>query len=236
MEQSSVRSPSSTTSKSASLSEYAELFDAKITSIPDVARAELYQTQLEQDIGNQAIMNDRIQFHDFQRYRGIIDIDGHSWSGRFGSLLCLNSVILKVEPTYVEYFYARLPSRNNRRNHTNHIDDNDNDELQAWKHYIPIRADFSNLEEMAEYVIDPAHDDVLQYIVQNANAWCQQNMISSTITKDMLDVWDRYVELLNVNNIQWTEQHWTDDVQAAVLNDHHLNMVPLDLSDDLMQL
>jgi len=29
-------------------------------------------------------------------YRAIIDIDGNNWSSRFASLLCTNSVIIKV--------------------------------------------------------------------------------------------------------------------------------------------
>ena len=83
---------------------------------------------------------------------------------------------------------------------------------------------------MAEYVLDRANDDILQNIVRNANNWCRNNMIHSTIASDMLDVWDRYVELLNVNNVHWAEQYWSEDIQAAILSDRNLNMVPLDIS------
>ena len=152
-----------------------------------------------------------------QWYRGVIDIDGHSWSGRFGSLLCMNSVVMKVDPSWVEYFYARRQSGNN-------------DELQAWKHYIPIRADFSNLEEMTEYVLDPANDEVLQEIVLQANSWCRQNMMISRIVTDMLDVWDRYVQLLNINNDRWLEQ-WNDRVQTSILENPNLLMDVLDISN-----
>ena len=135
-------------------------------------------------------------------------------------------MVLKIDPSYVEYFYARQSK--SKRN----VDGNDdgNNDLRAWKHYIPIRADFSNIEEMAEYVLDLTNDDVLQDIVRNANDWCRNNMIHSTIASDMLDVWDRYVELLNINDIHWTEQYWTEDIQAAILDDRNLNMVPLDIS------
>ena len=216
-------------------STYQEIFDAKITHIPGMMRTRLYQKQLEHDIGSQSLAHDKIGFRDFQKYRGVIDIDGHSWSGRFGSLLCLNSVVLKVDPEFVEYFYARQSHRRNNgrksdNSNNNHGENNNNNELRAWKHYIPIRSDFSNIEEMAEYVLDPANDDTLQEIVQNANEWCRQNMITSTIANDMLDVWDRYVELLNINNDHWTEQFWTEDVQAAILKDGNLDMVPLHIS------
>ena len=104
-------------SLSAQESDYQEIFDAKVTAMYGEKKV-LYQKQFEQDIG-QSIVHSNIQFNDFQQYRGIIDIDGHSWSGRFGSLLCLNSVVLKIDPSYVEYFYAR--QRNSKRN----VDGND---------------------------------------------------------------------------------------------------------------
>ena len=71
---------------------------------------------------------------------------------------------------------------------------------------------------------------LLQDIVRNANDWCRNNMIHSTIANDMLDVWDRYVELLNINDVHWAEQYWTEDIQASTLTDHNLNMIPLDIS------
>lgn len=37
-----------------------------------------------------------IEFKDFMMYRAVIDIDGNSWSSRFGELLCMNSVVIKV--------------------------------------------------------------------------------------------------------------------------------------------
>ena len=85
---------------------------------------------------------------------------------------------------------------------------------------------------MAEYVLNPVNDETLQEIVHNGNDWCRQNMITSTIMNDMLDVWDRYVELLNINNNNWSEQYWTEDIQeSSIMNDSHLNMVLLNVSD-----
>lgn len=46
----------------------------------------------------------RMDQDDFQRYMAIIDIDGNAWSARLGKLLCFNSVVIKVEPTYVGYW------------------------------------------------------------------------------------------------------------------------------------
>jgi hypothetical protein len=37
-----------------------------------------------------------MEFNDFMKSRAILDLDGNAWSGRFGTILCLNSVVIKV--------------------------------------------------------------------------------------------------------------------------------------------
>jgi hypothetical protein len=133
---------------------------------------------------------------DFQLYRGILDMDGNSWSMRFGRLLCFNSVVLKVEPTWVEYFY--------------HKDSwfRGEPKLQPWVHYIPVKADLSDLVELSEFVVDPANDEFLQNMVSSATAWCQRNMVKRQIGIDMLNIWERYLQLISVNNPNWIEELW----------------------------
>ena len=128
---------------------------------------------------------------DFQRYRGILDMDGNSWSIRFGRLLCYNSVILKVEPTWVEYFYYK-----------------DEPKLQPWVHYIPVKADLSDLVELSEFVADPANDEFLQTMVMSANTWCRRNMSKQRIASDMLNIWERYLQLITTNNPNWIQELW----------------------------
>eukprot|EP00978_Attheya_sp_CCMP212_P020840 scaffold60199_cov103-Attheya_sp.AAC.1 len=69
-------------------------------------------------------MKGKIPFDDFQKYLAIVDVDGNSWSGRFSQLLCMNSVVLKVEPEFADYF---MP------------------ELQPWVHYIPVHLNSTDL-------------------------------------------------------------------------------------------
>jgi hypothetical protein len=38
----------------------------------------------------------RMPFEEQMTYKAIIDIDGNNWSSRFASLLCTNSVVIKV--------------------------------------------------------------------------------------------------------------------------------------------
>ena len=37
-----------------------------------------------------------VPMEEFMKYRAIIDIDGNGWSSRYGELLCMNSVVIKV--------------------------------------------------------------------------------------------------------------------------------------------
>jgi hypothetical protein len=72
---------------------YPELLDAAFTE------ANQYKQMYPEEwvkLVNNSRFGDWIGFHDFQKYRAVLDIDGNSWSDRFGNLLCTNSVVIKV--------------------------------------------------------------------------------------------------------------------------------------------
>ena len=117
---------------------------------------------------------------DFQNYLGILDIDGNAWSSRFGQLLCYNSVVLKVEAAYAEHFYK---------------------DLVAWRHYVPIRADFSDLLPTIKHILD--HESTVQTIASNARAWCRSHMVLDRLEEDLLDVWEGYAAMLDRGNYNW---------------------------------
>ncbi len=50
----------------------------------------------EEELRNQTVLTDRIEFNDQMRFKAILDIDGNNWSARFPKLLCTNSVVIKV--------------------------------------------------------------------------------------------------------------------------------------------
>jgi hypothetical protein len=92
----------------------------------------------------------------FMKYRAIFDLDGNFWSQRFGTLLCSNSVILKVEPQWVDYFHFTL---------------------EPWKHYIPVKGDLSDLVEQVKFVVADENEWTVRNIVANANLWCATQMV-----------------------------------------------------------
>lgn len=152
---------------------------------------------------------------DFQKYRGVLDMDGNSWSARFGALLCYNSVVLKVEPSWVDYFHYKR-------------DSSGRPELLPWKHFIPVKADLSDLVEQASFVVDPANDEFLTNVVAEANAWCRRSMVQQSVASDILDIWERYVRLLDIANPRWNqEEQWRSAKEAIFAPDSPLDMILL---------
>jgi hypothetical protein len=112
---------------------------------------------------------------DFQRYKAILDIDGNAWSARLGKLLCYNSVVIKVESSYVGYWEK---------------------ELKPWIHYIPVEADFSDLEKTVRYVMDPENAKQIQQVIKNSQAFCRTKLTMEQYTVDLLWTLLAYRELL----------------------------------------
>jgi hypothetical protein len=157
-----------------------DLFDIGLTSIP--SRHDHLQLNVSQVGG---LVSPLKPMEAFQRYIGILDIDGNSWSSRFGALLCYNSVVLKVEPAYVDYFHPTL---------------------QPWKHYVPVQRDLSDLEQQAAFCTDADNQAAVRQIVATANDWCRQHMAWTSIAESVLDIWEAYVKLLYAADDNWTEE------------------------------
>lgn len=121
----------------------------------------------------------------FQKYRAILDMDGNSWSSRFSDLLCFNSVVVKVEPQFVEYFHA---------------------ELKPWVHYIPVRYDLSDLNAQAAWALDGANDAAVRAIVAAANQWCSTRLLPDELARDVLDLWETYAGRLYRADPNWQEK------------------------------
>jgi len=136
-----------------------------------------------------------MQMKDYQKYMAIIDIDGNSWSSRFADLLCMNSVVIKVEPNWMDYFYM---------------------ELQPWKHYVPVHANMSNLVEVVTMATsdDPEIQKQMQQIVHNANVWCRSKMTAPQLSIDMIWIMIYYVEMLKKEDshsakfTRWKKSRW----------------------------
>ena len=124
-------------------------------------------------------------------YSTVIDIDANGSSSRFGPLLCMNSVVIKVNPKFGSYW---------------------NGEVQPWRHYIPVDAELRNIEKQVMHVINERNSKQLQQIVKNANDWCRRKMTWEQHTLDFLWTLLDYAELLD-NSPRFREK-WTGDYHA----------------------
>jgi Glycosyl transferase family 90 len=160
------------------------MYDVGLTSIsPQIAEKVFVNTA---DIGG--LVSSISPMLEFMKYRAIIDMDGNSWSSRFGSILCFNSVVVKVEPNYTEYFFA---------------------ELIPWMHYIPVKNDLSDLHDNVAWALNPENSAQVKSIIAAANQFCSQRLTPSNLAFDLLDIWETYVSLLNRFDPLWPIK-WKD--------------------------
>ena len=190
------------------------LFDVGAVRLPVRKYSKNWKNDLD-EIGGLANRIDPMESN--QKYRAILDVDGNSWSSRFNMLLCYNSVVLKVEPTWVDYLQFK------RRN---------GEALQPWIHYIPVKADLSDLFEKAAFAMDRVNDELLQTIVHNANMWCRQRLVKRSIDIDILDIFERYIEYIDAGNPGWKNGNWAEAKKTIFSPDSALKMKLLNWDED----
>jgi Glycosyl transferase family 90/Stf0 sulphotransferase len=156
-----------------------DMFNVGLTNIPDFLTA---QIDINASIVG-GIVDGISPMNDFQKYIAVLDFDGNSWSSRFGTMLCYNSVAIKVEPAYADYWIY---------------------DLVPWKHYIPIKNDLSDVVENIAFALDPANDGIVQEIIFNANQWCSERFTQQALISDMLDIWEDYVQMLDRADPDWS--------------------------------
>lgn len=149
----------------------------------------------------------------FQNYVAILDMDGNSWSSRFASLLCYNSVIIKIEPEHMEYFYS---------------------DLKPWTHYIPVKADLGDLDENVAWTLDPNNEGTVRDIITSANEWCAQRMTPVQLAKDLLNIWQAYIHLLERADPKWQEK-WLSKKEEMISQASNLEINRLTIREPLQQ-
>ncbi|KAL7487633.1 hypothetical protein ACHAW6_013206 [Cyclotella cf. meneghiniana] len=145
---------------------------------------------------NRTIAKEHMAFHDQMKYRAIIDIDGNRWSSRFSKLLCTNSVVIKIDPDWIESFYGNL---------------------QPMKHYIP--ATLENITDVVAYVLDSKNDAEMRETVIAANLWCKRKMTGDQLSRDAVSQLGKYEMAIHTNyNSSWLND-WKNVKQRIF---HHI--------------
>ena len=106
-------------------------------------------------------------------YKYLLYIEGHCAACRYGFMMCLGSVILKVDSLCVadEMWYFPL--------------------LRPYHDHVPVKADFSDLAEQIEWC--RANDDKCQEIAQNA-----RRLYDRYISRDGRDISVKVLDILLV--------------------------------------
>ncbi|WVW82295.1 hypothetical protein I302_104301 [Kwoniella bestiolae CBS 10118] len=81
------------------------------------------------------------------QYKYLLDIDGNGWSARFKRLMSTNSAVLKS--TIFPEWYT--------------------DRIQPWVHYIPIKADLTDLYDVLSFF--RGHDELAKEIAVEGKRW-----------------------------------------------------------------
>jgi len=177
--------------------EHPDLIDASFHKI-----IQKFQSQ-RKELAAQFTVSKRVNFRQMMKYKAIIDIDGNNWSSRFGMLLCSNSVVIKIDPDFVEYFYG------------------DGGDVQPMIHYVP--ASLENITEVVAYVMNKTNEDEMKAMIQSANSWCKQNLSEEDLAKDAILQLETYKSAMDsYSNSSWkhewkhVRQRFTDTVDDLV--------------------
>jgi len=121
--------------------------------------------------------------------QAVIDIDGNNWSARFPSLLCANSIVIKITPDFVDQ-YAR--------------------ELVPNVHYVPSSLD--NLTQVVEHVLDPKNDAKMRRVVEEANNWCRIHLRKESFAIKAMHALEMYRDALERYGVDAWESPILDDL------------------------
>lgn len=129
--------------------------------------------------------NATIPFEDFQKYTAVFDIDGNSWSERFPRLLCMNSVVIKVQPQFLGYL-------------------DDLSSVRPYEHFIPAPLN-ETIFDIIEWTLAPENQEQVKKIVSNAQSWCKDHMTRSNVEDGIISQLVSYVDMLTKGDSNWTE-------------------------------
>ncbi|XP_046990753.1 protein O-glucosyltransferase 2-like [Schistocerca americana] len=99
-----------------------------------------------------------VSFFKFFDYKYQINIDGTVAAYRFPYLLAGDSLVFKQDSKYYEHFY---------------------NQLEAWKHYIPLDADLSNIVE--QIIWAKKHDAAARAIAERGQQFARSNLMPQDI-------------------------------------------------------
>lgn len=125
----------------------------------------LSATALAQKLGR------TIQMNDFPRYKYLMYLDGNTASDRLRYLLAFDSVVIKHESPYYEFYYPFL---------------------KPFEHYVPVQADFSDLISTLEQL--DSDDAYCRAVAQNGRDFVARHLTYPSVMRYIKEVLEAYQE------------------------------------------
>jgi hypothetical protein len=119
-----------------------------------------------------------ISFFDFFQYKYQMNIDGTVAAYRLPYLLAGNSLVLKQESKYYEFFY---------------------NQLKPNVHYIPVDKELNNLIEMMNNLNE--NNEQIEQIINNSRLFALDNLLPEHIYCYHFNLFNKYAKLLK-NKVQ----------------------------------
>jgi hypothetical protein len=170
----------------------------------DVGFGKHYQKIVPSYRGPHIGRKDKMFFEDFAKYAIVLDADGSSWSERFPCLLCLRTVVAKLQPDYVDWLWPTV---------------------QSNKHFVEIQADSSNLWTVVEELL--SNDTRRIQILETTVRWCQTHMTYHAMIMSVLQSLEFYVEQLDVGDPHWSHKWQQLLLHNMPANHHHWQPLPM---------
>lgn len=184
--------------------DYCHLYDSGVTSIPEWVRRLVDVDAI--DISEFGGFVEDLPQNDLRRYVAVLDMDGYSWTSTTAEYMSYNSVLIKIEPNLVHYFWNEQ-------------------EVKPWVHYVPVKSDLSDLHQNVAWALDPKNEDAVLKIILAANQLVSRRFLKDRLASDLLDIWEAYIKSLNVGDGQWQDK-W-NQVRTKLTTDSKCDLMKL---------
>jgi len=190
-----------------SVDDHNRTIDAGFAEHPNPSQLNAKRREKEEEAARASLTVPRMPELDYMKYRAILDTDGNGWSGRFGLIMCYNSVVIKIESEkgFMAYYQR---------------------DLRPWEHYIPVHPNLTDLESAVAFAVSDDNENKVRAIIKNAQSWCRSKFTKDQLAEDMMWTLASYVELLNNNTDDWYKE-WQANSRAYRMPSMHLREVEI---------
>ncbi|XP_037590976.1 protein O-glucosyltransferase 1 isoform X3 [Cebus imitator] len=149
---------------------------SKVSSTVAMEKEKLYSIfpRIEDTLGKPAAKD--VHLVDHCKYKYLFNFRGVAASFRFKHLFLCGSLVFHVGDEWLEFFYPQL---------------------KPWVHYIPVKTDLSNVQELLQFV--KANDDVAQEIAERGSQFIRNHLQMDDITCYWENLLTEYSKFLSYN-------------------------------------